>query len=68
VVRSFADLPKDAEAFVDAVLIAEGMEPDLVPISTQRNALLDIVNKWAVYDDRPEHDPLSERPRFPSAQ
>jgi hypothetical protein len=62
----FADRPKDADAFVDAVLLAEGMEPQLVPISGQRRALLDIVDKWAVYDDRPTHDELS-RPRFPSA-
>jgi hypothetical protein len=62
------DQPKDAEAFVDAVLLAEGMQPNLVPISGQRRALLDVVDKWAVYDDRPTHNELSERPRFPSAE
>ncbi len=64
----FASPPADADAFVDAVLLAEGMEPSLVPISTRRGALLDIVNKWALYDDQPESPGLSERPRFPLAR
>jgi hypothetical protein len=64
----FAERPHDAETFVTAVLLAEGVEPSLAPISTQRTALLDIVDKWAVYDDRSGHHSLSEHPRFPSTQ
>lgn len=60
----FANPPQDAQAFVDAVLRAEGLDPILVP-RQDRGPMLDIVNKWAVYDDRPDDDPLSKRPAFP---
>jgi hypothetical protein len=61
----FADPPEDADAFVDAVLRAEGQDPSLT-LREQRGQILEIVTKWAVYHDRPGSDPLSNRPRFPS--
>jgi hypothetical protein len=57
--------PQDAEAFVDAVLIAEGRNPDLI-LRQDRRPLLDIVNRWAVYDADPVKPSVANRPRFPS--
>ena len=61
----FANPPQDADAFVDAVLLAEGRDPSLV-LRDERRPMLDIVTKWAVYDDLPGRDLRSNRPRFPS--
>ena len=61
----FADPPQDADAFVDAVLLAERRDPSLV-LREERRPLLDIVTKWAVYVDFPGGDSQSSRPRFPS--
>ena len=56
--------PPDAEAFVDAVLIAEGQDPELV-LKQDRRPMLDIVNKWAVYGGNgPES--VRNRPGFPT--
>ena len=60
----FEDPPPDADAFVDAVLRAEGREPDLV-LREERRPMLDIVTKWAVYEEHPGDDQLANRPRFP---
>src|SRR4051794_25293000 len=57
--------PSDVGAFVDAVLIAEGRDPNLMT-KQERRPMIDIVTNWAVYDERPESDSLSNRPRFPS--
>lgn len=56
--------PPDAEAFVDAVLVAEGRDLNIV-LKQERGPMLDIVNRWAVYDG---HGPDSVRnlPGFPS--
>jgi hypothetical protein len=61
----FADPPPDADAFVDAVLLAEGRDPSLV-LRQERRPMLDIVGKWAVYDELPAFEARSDRPRFPS--
>ena len=42
--------PADAEAFVDAVIIAEGRHL-LAVDKEERRPMLDIVTKWAVYQD-----------------
>jgi hypothetical protein len=56
--------PEDAEAFVGAVLIAEGRDPRLV-LKQDRRPMLDIVNRWAVYGgELPES--VRDRPSFPS--
>ncbi len=44
-----ANLPPDAEAFVDAVLVAEGRDPNLV-LKEDKRPMLEIVKKWGVYD------------------
>jgi hypothetical protein len=44
-----ADPPPDAEALVDAVLIAEGRDPNVV-LKEERRPMLDIVARWAVYE------------------
>lgn len=43
------DPPPDAETFVDAVLIAEGRDPNVV-LREERHPMLDIVARWAVYE------------------
>jgi len=55
--------PPDADAFVDAVLIAEGRPLDIV-LKGERRPMLDIVNRWAVYGG---HGPesIQNRPSFP---
>lgn len=63
----FADPPPNADAFVDAVLLAEGRDPSLV-LRQERRPMLDIVAKWAVYDELPAADARSSRPPFPSAR
>lgn len=40
-----ADPPSDAEGFVDAVLIAEGLDPSRYLTETRR-PMLEIVTKW----------------------
>ena len=40
-----ADVPEDADAFVDAVLIAEGHDPTLVD-PRERHELRDVVRDW----------------------
>jgi hypothetical protein len=59
-----ANPPADPEAFVDAVLVAEGRNPDLI-VKDDKTPLLAIVTKWAVYDDS-RHGAHQDRPRFPS--
>jgi hypothetical protein len=59
-----ADPPPDAEAFVDAVLIAEGRDLDIV-LKAERRPMLDVVTQWAVYGE-PETSSASDRPPFPS--
>jgi hypothetical protein len=44
-----ANPPADEEAFVDAVLIAEGRDLNVV-LRQERRPMLDIVTKWGVYD------------------
>jgi hypothetical protein len=44
-----ANPPPDAETFVDAVLIAEGRDPNLVPKEDKR-PMLEIVKRCGVYD------------------
>jgi hypothetical protein len=57
--------PPDAEAFVDAVLVAEGLDPNRL-LTSRRSGMLDILTKWAVYDGGHGHGSISDRPRFPS--
>ena len=57
--------PPDAEAFVDAVLIAEGRDPNIV-LKDDRRAMLEIVSKWAVYDGEHLRDSIRTRPHFPA--
>jgi hypothetical protein len=52
--------PPDAEAFVDAVLIAEGRDPNLI-LKQDKRPMLEIVKKWAVYDGGQERGSLSTR-------
>jgi hypothetical protein len=40
--------PPDADAFIDAVLVAEGFDPRL-SLKQDRRPMLDVVNTWAVY-------------------
>lgn|GEM_PF-6149247 len=40
-----SDVPEDADAFVDAVLIAEGRDPALAD-TRERHALRDVVRDW----------------------
>jgi hypothetical protein len=58
--------PTDADAFVNAVLIAEGRDPNLMTKQELR-LMLDIVDKWAVYDSRSEDGSISNRSRFPNS-
>jgi hypothetical protein len=58
------DPPSDADAFVDAVLVAEGRPLDAV-LKQERRPMLDIVTKWAVYGTG-KSEGLSDRPPFPS--
>lgn len=60
-----ADPPLTQEAFVDAVLVAEGRDPSVI-LKQDRRPLLSIVDKWAVYKDEGESASFAERPRFPS--
>jgi hypothetical protein len=58
------DPPPDAEAFVNAVLVAEGRPLNIV-LKQERRPMLDIVNRWAVYGGRgPES--VMNRPGFPA--
>jgi len=57
--------PPDADAFVDAVLIAEGRDPNLMT-KQERRPMLDIVGEWAVYDDARGVGSTSNRLRFPT--
>jgi hypothetical protein len=45
------DVPEDADAFVDAVLLAEGREP-LCLTKAERQALVDVVRDWLFDDGR----------------
>jgi hypothetical protein len=58
------DPPPDADAFVEAVLVAEGRPLDAV-LKQERRPMLDIVIKWAVYGSG-KSEGLSDRPPFPS--
>jgi hypothetical protein len=58
-----ANPPPDAEAFVDAVLIAEEHDPNLV-LKEQRRPMLEIVTNW-LYDDGHGRGSMSDLPRFP---
>jgi hypothetical protein len=55
--------PGDPEAFIDAVLVAEG-RPLIAVSRDERRPMLDIVTKWAVYDEA-DGNSRSGRPRFP---
>jgi hypothetical protein len=59
-----ANPPSDADAFVDAVLLAEGRNPDLI-LREDRRPLLEIVTDW-LYDDGRGRGSMSDLPRFPS--
>jgi hypothetical protein len=56
--------PPNAEAFIDAVLVAEGRPLEYV-LKDERRPMLDIVTQWGVYDSSERHGYL-DRPRFPS--
>ena len=56
--------PSDAEAFIDAVLVAEGRDLNIV-LKQERRPMLDIVNRWAVYGGHGP-DSVRNRPGFPS--
>ena len=56
--------PPDADAFVDAVLVAEGFGDLSTVLKQQRRPMLEIVSKWAVYDADP--DGRRGREPFPS--
>lgn len=58
------DPPPDAEAFVDAVLVAEGRDLNIV-LKQERRPMLDIVNRWAVYGGDGQES-VRNRPGFPS--
>jgi hypothetical protein len=58
-----ANPPLDTEAFVDAVLVAEGMDPNLVLEETRRPLRL-IIDDW-LYDSKGRGS-TSDLPRFPS--
>jgi hypothetical protein len=55
--------PPDAEAFVDAVLIAEGRSPDVLT-KAERRPMIEIVNKRAVFSE-PRDQAISDLPCFP---
>jgi len=55
--------PTDADAFVDAVLVAEGRDPDSMT-KEEKRPLLEIVHKWDVYDSA-DQGPHADRPPFP---
>jgi hypothetical protein len=59
-----ANPPPDADAFVDAVLVAEERDPNLIP-KEERRPLLEIVTDW-LYDDGHGRGSMSDLPRFPS--
>ena len=59
-----ANPPADAEAFVDAVLVAEGCDPGLVS-SDERRPLLETVNDW-LFDDGDGRGTMSGLPLYPS--
>jgi len=40
-----AEMPADAEAFVDAVLLGEGLDPTLID-KQQRHELVEVVRDW----------------------
>ena len=60
-----ANPPKDAEAFVDAVLTAEGRDPNVV-VKQDRRPMLDIVSRLAIYGGGPGTGSVASRLRFPS--
>jgi hypothetical protein len=53
----------DADAFLDAVIVAEGLDPTLMS-STMRRPLIEVVNDW-LYDERGRGS-VSDLPLFPS--
>ena len=57
--------PHDAEAFVNAVVVAEGLNPELMEKATRRE-LVAIVTDW-VYDNGHGRGTLSGLPRFPKS-
>lgn len=64
-----ANPPANAEAFVEAVLIGKGRDPEQVELlvsKEQRRPMLDIVARWAVYGGDYERGSVADRPRFPS--
>ena len=53
----------DADAFLDAVIAAEGLDPTLMS-RTVRRPMLEVVNDW-LYDERGRGS-VSDLPRFPT--
>jgi hypothetical protein len=60
-----ANPPPDAEAFVDAVLLAEERDPTYV-LKQDRRPMLEIVDKREVYGSDYDRGSGSTRPRFPA--
>jgi hypothetical protein len=60
-----ADVPEDADAFVDAVLIAEGRDPSLLD-KQERHELREVVRDW-LFDDERGRGAKSGLPRLPPA-
>ena len=60
----FANPPADAEAFLDAVIAADGNDPTLKHPYSKQDPELAIVNDW-LYDEH-GRGPSSGLPRFPS--
>jgi hypothetical protein len=58
-----ADPPADADAFLDAVIVAEGLDPTLMS-KTERRPMLEVVNDW-LYDERGRGS-VSDLPLFPT--
>ena len=60
----FTNSPDDAGAFVDAVLVAEGVDPSLVD-KRMRGQLQEVVSDW-LFDEGGGRGTKSGMPRFPS--
>ena len=52
-----------AQALVDAVLIGEGRDPNVV-LKEERRPMLDIVARWAAYEGQ-KVSATSDRPHLP---
>jgi len=63
-----ANPPPNEEAFIEAVLLAEGRDPEtleLLASKEERRQMLDVVARWAVFGGDFERGSIAERPRFP---